>query len=68
MKDVLRLINAKVFFPTYCKDVNNYAHKMRGMSGNGKPLNFSEEDKRHIREAIRKMSRDIISQLNHKEC
>lgn len=48
-------INAKRFFENYCPEVKNYKHKIRGYSGRGKPISFTDEDKKLIRKALKEM-------------
>jgi hypothetical protein len=63
MKEILKYISAKHFFADYASSVNNFTHKMRGKAGNGKPLDFSEEDKKLIAAGIKEMSKEIIYKL-----
>lgn len=63
MKEILKYIAAKHFFADYAKDVKNFTHKMRGVDGNGKPIEFSEEDKKEIKAAIKQMVADITKKL-----
>jgi hypothetical protein len=63
MKEILKYISAKNFFEDYCKLVKNYKHKMRGKDGNGKPIDFTEEDKKAILISIKKMAEDTTAKL-----
>lgn len=65
MKEILKYISAKHFFTDYAKSVKNFTHKMRGTDGNGKPISFSEEDKKAIATGLKEMTKDIISKLKH---
>lgn len=49
----------KTFFPKYAPKVKNYQHKMRGKNGRGNPVDFSEEDVKHIMKGIDKMYKDL---------
>lgn len=49
------LIIAKEFFTKYCPDIPNYKHKMRGVDGNRKPIDFTAEDKAKMRKAAEKL-------------
>lgn len=63
MKEILKHISAKHFFADYAKEVKNFTHKMRGVDGNGKPIEFSTEDKKEIKNGIKQMAADISKQL-----
>ena len=54
---------SEVFFADYAKDVKNFTHKMRGTDGNGKPIEFSADDKKAIVGGIKQMAKDISAQL-----
>lgn len=57
--EFFRIVTAKEFFTKYCTEVTNYKHKMRGIDGNKKPIDFTDEDKRYIRKAAAKLGIDI---------
>lgn len=59
MKQIFQYISAKSFFPEYAPEVKNYTHKMRGIDGNGKEIEFTKEDKKAIKSGIRKMTKDL---------
>lgn len=63
MKEILKYLSAKYFFTDYAKSVKNFTHKMRGTDGNGKPIDFSEEDKKIISAGIKEMAKDILFKL-----
>jgi len=63
MKEILKYISAKYFFADYAKDVKNFTHKMRGTDGNGKPIEFSADDKKSIVAGLKEMAKDISAQL-----
>ena len=58
MKEILKYISAKYFFPDYASSVKNYTHKMRGVDGNGKPIEFTEEDEKAIAIGINDLAKD----------
>lgn len=63
MKEILKYLSAKYFFTDYAKSVKNFTHKMRGVDGNGKPIEFTEEDKKQIKAGIKQLSSDLQKQL-----
>lgn len=60
MKETLFGISAKVFFAEYAPNVSNYTHKMRGIDGNGKPIDFTDEDLQLIIAGMRAMFEDKL--------
>jgi hypothetical protein len=63
MKEILKYLSAKNFFTDYAKSVKNYKHKMRGIDGNLKPIDFTDEDKKEIKAAFKKLSSDLLKQF-----
>lgn len=63
MREVFKFIQAKNFFEQYAPDVKRYAHKIRGLDSNGKPLDFTKEDKSAIKTGLRKMLQDCIKSI-----
>ncbi|MBS1641034.1 MAG: hypothetical protein JSR11_01030 [Bacteroidetes bacterium] len=60
--DVLNGINASFFFPKFTT-IKNYKHKLRNVDGNGKPIDFSADEKKQIKEGLRSMVQFIIASL-----
>lgn len=60
MKKVFQYIAAKYFFPDYAPEVKNYTHKMRGLDGNGKEIEFTAEDKKAVKAGIKKMAKELV--------
>lgn len=54
---------SEAFFADYAKDVRNFTHKMRGVDGNGKAIDFSDEDKKLIASGLKEMMKDTVSKL-----
>lgn len=54
-KDLFKYIKANQFFKYYAPEVNNFKHKIRGISGNRKKLNFSNTDKEYIKLGLLQM-------------
>lgn len=63
MKEILKYLSAKNFFTDYAKSVKNYKHKMRGVDGNQKPIDFTDSDKKEIKAAFKKLSSDLLKQF-----
>ena len=63
MKEILKYLSAKNFFTDYAKSVKNFKHKMRGVDGNQKPIDFTGPDKKKIKAAFKKLSNDVLNQL-----
>ncbi len=59
--DFFKLIPARQFFKKYCPEVKNYNHKIRGIDGNKKPIDFSENDKIIISVGIERLSKDLLN-------
>lgn len=64
MKELLKYISAKHFFTDYATSVKNFTHKMRGIDGNGKQIDFTEEDNKAIAAGINEMAKDANKLLN----
>jgi len=58
-QEFFKLIPAIQFFTKYAPGVKNFAHKRRGIDGNGKPITFSQEDRAAIKAAAKKLADDI---------
>jgi hypothetical protein len=63
MQEILKYLSANHFFRDYCSEVKNFTHKMRGKNGNGKPIEFSADDKKLIVAGLKKMTADFIMKL-----
>jgi hypothetical protein len=57
--EFFRLVPAKQFFAQYCPEVKRFYHKMNGIDGNKKPIDFSPEDKKKMKVALKSMIKDI---------
>lgn len=58
----LKAINAGYLFTEYVA-VPNWKHKLRGIDGNGKIIEFSQEEKRQIKAGLKKMFADCIKSI-----
>jgi hypothetical protein len=56
-KEFFKVIKVKYFFEQYCPGVKNFYHKFRGEDGNRNPLDFTEEDKKLMKEAAEKLGK-----------
>ena len=52
-------IKADSFFRDYMPDLKNYTRKIRGKNGRGNPIEFSKDEKKQIKEAIKKMLKNV---------
>lgn len=49
-------IKADSFFRDYLPHIKNYRHKIRRKNGRGNPLEFTDDEKKQIKEALIKVS------------
>jgi hypothetical protein len=54
-------IKADSFFRDYLPQIKSYKHKIRGKNGRGNPVDFSPEERKEIKRALRKLMKDIGS-------
>lgn len=60
MKDRLfRYINASAFFSDYLPQIKNFKHKIRGKNGRGNHVDFTKEEKKEVKAALRKFLSEI---------
>lgn len=57
--NIFKYIVAKYFFQDYAPTVKQYKHKMRGIDGNKKPIEFSEADKAAIQKGLKQLLKDM---------
>lgn len=60
-KNTFENINAGKFFSKYLPHIKNIKHKMRGTNGNGKPIDFSDDEKKQIAKALKLLCKDLNS-------
>lgn len=58
-KEILSHLNAAKFFATYLPHIKRVKHKMRGMDSHGKELDFTDQEKQQIIEAVQKFAQDV---------
>jgi hypothetical protein len=58
---IFQFIKADQFFPAYLPHIKNYKHKMRGKNGRGNPIEFSDAEQKEIRQALKKLFKDLMS-------
>jgi hypothetical protein len=60
---LFKFVVAKQFFETYCPDIKNVKHKLRGLDGNKNPIDFTPQEKSKIRDGVRRMIVDLKNSL-----
>lgn len=58
-KEFFKLVPARQFFTVYAPDVKRFYQKMRGIDGNKMPIDFTEEDKRLMKEGVKRLANDL---------
>lgn len=59
MEHIWKYIKADQFFPVYCPDITNWKRKISGKNGRGNPLEFNEEEKKHIKKGLKQFFADF---------
>jgi len=54
-----KAIVAKFFFEVYAPGIKNFKHKLRGVDGNKKPIDFNDAEKSQIRAGLKKLFKDL---------
>jgi hypothetical protein len=57
--EFFKLVPAKQFFTQYCPEVKRFYHKMNGIDGNKQPIDFSPEDKKKMKLAVKALIKDL---------
>lgn len=57
-KEYLRI---ERFLSSYCPGIKNVKHKLRGIDGNKKPIDFTETEMVEIDKALRQLCADLIA-------
>lgn len=52
-------IKADTFFLDYLPHMKSYKHKIRGKNGRGNPIEFSEAEKKEIKDALKRLFKDL---------
>jgi hypothetical protein len=64
--EFFKLVPAKQFFTQYCPEVKRFYHKMNGIDGNKQPIDFSPEDKKKMKLAVKAMVKQLLTvNFNH---
>lgn len=58
-EEFFKIVPARQFFNKYCPDVKRFYHKMRGIDGNKKALDFSADDKVKMKQAALRLAEDL---------
>lgn len=56
---IWEFIKADTFFREYLPHIKSYKHKIRGKNGRGNPVEFTDQEKKEIKAAVKKMAKDI---------
>ncbi len=59
MNKIFDIIKAAKFFPKYCPEIKNWKHKLRGVDGNKKEIEFNDKDKELIFIGIKILISDL---------
>jgi len=59
--NIFKYIKADQFFPAYLPNIKNYKRKISGRSGRGNPTEFSEQEKQQIKQALKKLFKDLFA-------
>jgi hypothetical protein len=57
--EFFKIVPARQFFTKYCPEVKRFYHKANGIDGNKKPIDFSPEDKKKMKLAVKAMVKDL---------
>ncbi len=60
MENLFTYIKADSFFKDYLPHIKNYKRKIIGVNGRGNPLDFSPEEKKEIKVALKKALKDLV--------
>lgn len=52
-------IKADSFFRDYLPNIKSYKHKIRGFNGRGNKTDFSQDEKKQIKAALKQLFKDI---------
>lgn len=56
---IWQFIKADQFFPAYCPEIKNYKRKISGKNGRGNPVEFTIEEKKQIKKALKRFATDM---------
>lgn len=62
-KIIWNYIKADKFFPAYLPHIKSYKHKIRGKNGRGNPVEFSPEEKKQIKTALKSLFKDLEASI-----
>lgn len=52
-------IKADTFFREYLPNIKSHKHKIRGKNGRGNPVEFSADEKKQIKAALKSLFKDL---------
>lgn len=56
---IFEYIKADKFFPSYAPQIKNHKRKISGHNGRGNPCEFTVEDKKAIKQGLKKLFNDL---------
>jgi hypothetical protein len=56
---IWKYIKADSFFRDYLPHIKSYKHKIRGFNGRGNATDFSHDEKKQIKAALKQMFKDL---------
>ncbi len=60
-KNIWKYIKADTFFADYLPHIRSYKFKIRGSNSRDNPTDFSKEEKKEIKAALKKLFKDLNS-------
>ena len=60
-KNIWKYVKADNLFADYLPDFKSHKYKIRGKNSRDNPVEFSTEEKKQIKKAIRQMIKDMLS-------
>jgi hypothetical protein len=56
---VFKYIKADRFFPAYLPEIKNYKRKISGRNGRGNPVDFTDQELKQIKKALKRLFADL---------
>jgi hypothetical protein len=56
---IWKYIKADSFFKDYLPNIKSYKHKIRGFNGRGNKTDFSEQEKKDIKQGLKQLFKDL---------
>lgn len=58
-EEFFKIVPARQFFKNYCPEIKRYYHKMNGIDGNKKAIDFTDEDKKIMKAGVKQLIKDL---------